>query len=412
MLDCTRIFLDNLQKEFNEFMRQEVNSAFALPKLRNNLDYERLLAAILSVLAADLEKQADCDKALLATDASAAEKAFALLKEAISYSLFAGGKQIRPLCFLLWSRLWLNLQALSLLASELTAAKLTQKFANLKIKWQIALHLATALEMIHNYSLIHDDLPAMDNADYRRERLSNHKQYNEAIAILAGDSLLTLAAKTMHKTYALATGIVPLEADFLKLLAEALNYLTDLAGTGGMISGQIFDLEVEAAEQTVADYLLCIQAKTAALLQVTFTVPALLFSKQVQHTKALAQLGNLLGFLFQIQDDRLDAAQAATENNILHFMDLADLEQLETTCLQQLQQQIAALFAELNTEAVTSAADLNADAEFPAEQVELFSAETCDFQDKISLQKQIAAEYKQTQSAIATLLTLLERRNK
>ena len=131
------------------------------------------------------------------------------LRSAVDYSLMAGGKRLRPV--------------LVLLANEVCGGRLEDAWP-----------AACAIEMIHTYSLIHDDLPAMDNDDYRRGRLTNHKVYGEALAILAGDALLTLAFEKLSET---ELG-VDVQADLMRVLAVA-------AGGGGMVGGQVLDLEAE-----------------------------------------------------------------------------------------------------------------------------------------------------------------------
>lgn len=146
----------------------------------------------------------------------------ASLQSAVDYSLMAGGKRLRPV--------------LVLLANEVCGGRLEDAWP-----------AACAIEMIHTYSLIHDDLPAMDNDDYRRGRLTNHRVYGEALAILAGDALLTLAFEKLGET---ELG-VDIQADLMRVLAVA-------AGGGGMVGGQVLDLEAErgpfptSAEQSLS----------------------------------------------------------------------------------------------------------------------------------------------------------------
>lgn len=201
--------------------------------------------------------------------------------EAMRYSLFAGGKRLRPMMMLESFRMFGG------------------KDVNV-VKPYMA-----ALEMIHTYSLIHDDLPAMDNDDYRRGRLTNHKQFDEATAILAGDGLLNYAFETvsdaMVKTA--ATG----DCDLLKKQTKAFQVLGHKAGVFGMIGGQVADIEAEKkSDATKAELLFIHENKTAALIQAALSIGAILAGATDEDIFKTEKIGYNVGVAFQIQDDILD----------------------------------------------------------------------------------------------------------
>jgi geranylgeranyl diphosphate synthase type II len=190
----------------------------------------------------------------------------------VRYSLLGGGKRLRPL--------------LVLMAAEACGCDVER-----------ALPAACAVEMIHTYSLIHDDLPAMDDDDLRRGRPTCHKVYGEALAILAGDALLTLAFEVIAKH------IRPLET-----AARCCAALAEAAGVSGMVGGQADDL---AAEHTGGDLdtLESIHArKTGALLRVSLRLGALCAGADETQMRALQEYGRRLGLAFQITDDLLDVS--------------------------------------------------------------------------------------------------------
>lgn len=195
------------------------------------------------------------------------------LVEAMGYSLFAGGKRLRPV--------------LALAAYQLFGSDINQ-----------VLPYACALEMIHTYSLIHDDLPAMDNDDYRRGRLTNHKVYGEGIAILAGDGLLNHAFEIMLKDAVQQTHSKPYLASIYEI-AKA-------AGINGMIGGQTVDLESEGKliDGETLDYIH--HHKTAALIAAPLKIGALIANAPEEDVLRMESIGRKLGLAFQIQDDILD----------------------------------------------------------------------------------------------------------
>jgi geranylgeranyl diphosphate synthase type II len=200
----------------------------------------------------------------------------------VRYSLFAGGKRIRPL--------------LVLAAGEAVGGT-----------DDALMPLACAVEMIHTYSLIHDDLPAMDNDDLRRGKPTSHKVFGEAMAILAGDALLTRA---FHLLVDLGPGGAPNEATSRRLRAAAL--LGAAAGTSGLIGGQVADLEAEGRDDvTLADLERLHRAKTGALLSACVVGGGVLGGAGEADLGRLARFGESIGLAFQVVDDILDATEGA-----------------------------------------------------------------------------------------------------
>ncbi|WP_350019075.1 polyprenyl synthetase family protein [Streptococcus australis] len=193
------------------------------------------------------------------------------LVESILYSVHAGGKRIRPL---------LLLELLEAFHAPILEAHF---------------QVAAALEMIHTGSLIHDDLPAMDNDDYRRGQLTNHKKFGEDLAILAGDSL-----------FLDAFGCVA-EADLpASIRVQLIALLSDASGTAGMVAGQVLDMEGEGASLTL-DQLQVIHAnKTGRLLAYPFQATGSLLELEPAIATLLEEIGLHLGLAFQIRDDILD----------------------------------------------------------------------------------------------------------
>ena len=200
------------------------------------------------------------------------------LYEAISYSLLAGGKRLRPI--------------------------LAFEFCRLCGKdWRNAAPFAAAIEMIHTYSLIHDDLPCMDNDDFRRGRPTNHKVYGEAMAVLAGDALLTDAF------CAAAAARLENPAD----MATAIGILSECAGSHGMVGGQVLDIMSEErllSEQEVLD----IQSrKTGALIRAACALGAVAGGANDTQFDAACRFAAALGLAFQIRDDMLDVIGSQEE---------------------------------------------------------------------------------------------------
>lgn len=200
--------------------------------------------------------------------------------DAMRYSLMAGGKRLRPI--------------LCLATCELLEGTEAQ-----------AMPTACALEMIHTMSLIHDDLPAMDNDDYRRGKLTNHKVYGEDVAILAGDALLTYAFEYV----ATQTRDVPADR-VLRVIAD----LGRAVGAEGLVGGQIVDLASEGKSDVSLDTLNYIHThKTGALLKVSVTSGAILAGAADSQVEVLTQYADRIGLAFQIVDDVLDITSTSEE---------------------------------------------------------------------------------------------------
>ncbi len=193
------------------------------------------------------------------------------LKNSMLYSIKAGGKRIRPIL---------------MIAS-------TEAFDGKK---EDVLPVAIALELIHTYSLIHDDLPAMDDDDLRRGQPTNHIQFDEATAILAGDALLTVA-------FQIITEAENLSAD---QKVTIINRLSIASGASGMVAGQILDLEAEDKTVSLGELEQIHRLKTGELLIFAVEMGAYLAGASQDHIHAIKQYGHHIGLIFQIQDDILD----------------------------------------------------------------------------------------------------------
>jgi geranylgeranyl diphosphate synthase, type II len=202
------------------------------------------------------------------------------LHRAMRYSVLAPGKRLRPI--------------LVIAGAEAVGGAA-----------EAVLDTACALELIHAYSLIHDDLPAMDDDDYRRGRLTSHKVFGEAMAILAGDALLTLAFRLVATN---AARVVP-----AALVGSVVAEIADAAGTDGMVGGQVVDIESEgkSISPDMLDYIHL--HKTAALIRAALRVGALLAGGHAEHVEAISRAGLALGFAFQIVDDILDVEGSLAE---------------------------------------------------------------------------------------------------
>lgn len=194
-----------------------------------------------------------------------------LLAKAMNYSLQAGGKRLRPLM---------------LMAAADTVGDNSEKY----------LHIACALEMIHTYSLIHDDLPAMDNDDYRRGKLTNHKVFGDATAILAGDALLTMAFSVIDAT----KGVSP------SILIRVNYEISHAAGPEGMVGGQVLDLLAENKKIGLPELQKLHCAKTGALFCAAVRSGGILAGAREKELAALTAYAQEFGLAFQITDDILD----------------------------------------------------------------------------------------------------------
>lgn len=196
------------------------------------------------------------------------------LHEAMRYSLFAGGKRVRPI--------------LCIASCEAVGGDI-----------DTVMPVASAIELIHTYSLIHDDLPAMDNDDYRRGRPTNHKMYGEAIAILAGDALLTfafdlLSDKELNKR---------LDSDSL---LSIIKRLSSASGSAGMVGGQAADIQASGKEVNLPEVEYIHIHKTGALIRASVCIGAIAGNASKDELSALTRYGEAVGLAFQIADDVLD----------------------------------------------------------------------------------------------------------
>lgn len=194
------------------------------------------------------------------------------LFEAMRYSLFAGGKRLRPV--------------LLLCACEMIGGEKEK-----------AIPFACAIEMIHTYSLIHDDLPAMDNDDYRRGKLTSHKKFGEDMAILAGDALLHHAFETMTQACIKDCSVATI---------KAMHAIAHGAGVYGMLSGQVVDVLSQGNAIDEKTMYFIHKNKTAAMLQAALKAGVLLGGATEQQAKIMEEAGEKIGVAFQIADDILD----------------------------------------------------------------------------------------------------------
>lgn len=198
--------------------------------------------------------------------------------EAMNYSILAGGKRLRPM---LMAETWKMFGGTGELVEPFMAA----------------------IEMIHNYSLVHDDLPAMDNDEYRRGRKTTHIVYGEGMAVLAGDGLLNYAFETACLAFDKARDL-----EEYKRVAKAMRVLSGKAGIYGMIGGQCADIEAEEHQESVTEELLLFihEHKTAALIQCAMMIGAILAGADKEQVAAIEKCAYNIGIAFQIQDDILD----------------------------------------------------------------------------------------------------------
>lgn len=197
------------------------------------------------------------------------------LYKAMHYSLFTGGKRLRPI--------------LTLAVGDLFGGK-----------HKLLLPFACAVELIHTYSIIHDDLPALDDDDMRRGELTSHKIFGEGIALLAGDALLTEAFHLMSRPH-VARAVEPETA------LELIHEISHAAGIGGMVGGQAVDLEAEGKETDIATVEYIHVLKTGALILTAARVGAKLGGAKPKEMRRISRYAEFLGLAFQITDDILDA---------------------------------------------------------------------------------------------------------
>ena len=204
-----------------------------------------------------------------------------LVLEAMNYSICAGGKRLRPLL-------------------------MRETYRMFGGNTEVIEPFMAAIEMVHTYSLVHDDLPAMDNDEYRRGRKTTHVMYGEAMAILAGDALLNYAFETALKAFSMKDA-KPLQ------IGQALQVFAKKAGIFGMIGGQTADILAEESNQddVTEDLLLFIhEHKTAALIQSAMMTGAILAGASEADVKAIEKIAYNIGIAFQIQDDILDVTSS------------------------------------------------------------------------------------------------------
>lgn len=198
--------------------------------------------------------------------------------EAMNYSVLAGGKRLRPVL-------------------------MKESFLLFGGQGEVIEPFMAALEMIHNYSLVHDDLPAMDNDEYRRGRKTTWTVYGEGMAVLAGDGLLNYAYETAAKAFDKADDL-----EEMKRVARALQILAEKAGIYGMIGGQNGDLEAEEGKLPLTEELLLFihEKKTAALIQAALMIGGIFAGASDTEIRSLEKAAYDIGIAFQIQDDILD----------------------------------------------------------------------------------------------------------
>lgn len=239
------------------------------------------------------------------------------LFDSMRYSLLAGGKRLRPIFVFDFCRMCGG-------------------------DWQTAAGLAAAVEMIHTYSLIHDDLPCMDNDDYRRGRLTNHKVFGEAIAVLAGDGLLTAAFTYIAKS--------PFSAE---TRIRAVEVLSECAGELGMVGGQVLDMQSEERQCTEQEVIAIQSRKTGALIRAACLLGVLAGNGTQEQLNAAATFASHLGLAFQIRDDMLDVIGNAEELGKAvgvdavknTFVQLYGIEKCDVLVKEHTQKAIAALDA-------------------------------------------------------------------
>ena len=202
-----------------------------------------------------------------------------VIMEAMEYSVMAGGKRLRPM---------LMMETYRLFDGE---GDLVEPFM-------------AAIEMIHTYSLVHDDLPAMDNDDYRRGRKTTHVVYGEAMGILAGDALLNFAFETAAKAFTL-------HPEKSLEIGKAMQVLAGKAGIYGMIGGQVVDVQSagESVSKDVLDFIY--ELKTSALIESSMMIGAILAGASQENIKMIETIAKNVGIAFQIQDDILDVTSTA-----------------------------------------------------------------------------------------------------
>ena len=199
-----------------------------------------------------------------------------IIIEAMNYSVTAGGKRLRPLI-------------------------MHETYRMFGGRDDTVHRFMAAMEMIHTYSLVHDDLPAMDNDEYRRGKLTTHAKYGHALGILSGDGLLNFAFETAAGAFDQAE-----DAEELKRVARALQILTQKAGIYGMIGGQVVDVQSSGQALEEEKLMFIYELKTGALLEASMMIGAVLAGASEEEIRAVEQIASDVGKAFQIRDDILD----------------------------------------------------------------------------------------------------------
>lgn len=232
-------------------------------------------------LKKEIEKRTEEIEQILQKYLPKAEGDQKIIMEAMRYSILSGGKRLRPMLML-------------------------ETYRMFGAQGAVIEPFLAAIEMIHTYSLIHDDLPAMDNDAYRRGRKTTHVVYGEAMGILAGDALLNFAFETAAQAFSI--GQEPLRA------ARAMRILAGKAGIYGMLGGQVVDVQNEDHKEIGADTLNFIyRLKTGALMESSMMIGAVLAGAGEQEVSLLEQAAGKVGVAFQIQDDILDVTSTLEE---------------------------------------------------------------------------------------------------
>ncbi|MBE5962675.1 MAG: polyprenyl synthetase family protein [Lachnospiraceae bacterium] len=208
---------------------------------------------------------------------------------AMNYSLLAGGKRIRPILMLETYKMFLK-------EESAYQADIIEPFVS-------------AMEMIHTYSLVHDDLPAMDDDMYRRGKLTTHAAFGEAMGILAGDALLNFAYETAGQAFTACGEDIAL----YKRTTKAMNLLSYYAGVYGMVGGQVVDVEESGNPLSLEQLMFIYDLKTGALLKASMTIGAVLAGATDEEVKAIESIAEKVGLAFQIQDDILDVISTTEE---------------------------------------------------------------------------------------------------
>ena len=241
----------------------------------------------------------------------ATQAAYSVIEEAMKYSLESGGKRVRPV---------LALEFCRVLGGDV----------------EKALPLAVAVEFIHTYSLIHDDLPCMDNDDFRRGKPASHKKYGEAKALLAGDALLTHAFSSIASSDLSA-----------KQMIDAVRELSAYAGSNGMIGGQIIDLEGENKSLDIDSLFLMDKLKTSALIT-SACVLGCISADKYEYIPSAVKFAENLGIAFQIIDDILDFLEGENNSDIVSgkstYVSLLGLDEARKQASEYTQKALDALY--------------------------------------------------------------------